>query len=159
MEKGVSKKNIDISEQYVRWLSELSAKSGNIAGGKGANLAEMYNSGFPVPPAFCITAQAFDAFLKSAGLKEKIKEIIKNTSVDNTKELDENSKKIRELIVHSQLPEDMQTEIKEAYALLSSEKKPSKSGALELLGDKGEVFVAVRSSATTEDLAGASFAG
>jgi len=157
--KEVSKKSIDVSEQYVKWLSELSAKSGNVAGGKGANLAEMYNSGFPVPPAFCITAQAFDAFLISARLKEKIKEIIKNTNVDNTKALEENSKKIRELIINSQLPEDMQTEIKEAYVLLSSEKKHTGSGALELLGDKGEVFVAVRSSATTEDLAGASFAG
>ena len=155
----VKKEEIDVSEQYVKWLSELSAKSGSVAGGKGANLAEMYNSGFPVPPAFCITAQAFDAFLTSARLKEKIKEIIKNTNVDNTKELDENSKKIRELIIKSELPEDMQKEIKEAYTLLSSEKKQTKSGALELLGDKGEVFVAVRSSATTEDLAGASFAG
>jgi len=155
----MQKKEVDVSEQYVKWLSELSAKSGSIAGGKGANLAEMYNSGFPVPPAFIITAQAFDALLVSAGLKEKIKEIIKNTNVDNTKELDENSKKIRELIINTPLPEDMQEEIKEAYIILSSEKKPAKSGALELLGDKGEVFVAVRSSATTEDLAGASFAG
>jgi len=153
------KGEIDVSEQYVKWLSELSAKSGNVAGGKGANLAEMYNSGFPVPPAFCITAQAFEAFIISAGLKEKIKEIIKNTNVDNTKELEENAKKIRELITNARLPEEMQSEIKEAYALLSSEKKHIKSGALELLGDKGEVFVAVRSSATTEDLAGASFAG
>jgi len=157
--KEAGKRDIDVSEQYVKWLSELSAKSGNVAGGKGANLAEMYNSGFPVPPAFCITAQAFDALLVSAGLKDKIKEIIAKTNVDNTKELDENSKKIRELIINAPLPEEMQTEIKEAYIILSSEKKPAKSGALELLGDKGAVFVAVRSSATTEDLEGASFAG
>ena len=51
------------SEKYVKWLSELNKDSGPIVGGKGANLAEMYNSGFPVPPAFCVTAQSFDIFL------------------------------------------------------------------------------------------------
>jgi len=153
------KKEVDVSEQYVKWLSELSAKSGSVAGGKGANLAEMFNSGFPVPPAFCITAQAFDAFITLAGLKEKIKEIIKNTNVDKTKELEENSKKIRELIINSQIPEEMNEEIREAYALLSSEKKHKTKDAVDMLNEKNEVFVAVRSSATTEDLAGASFAG
>jgi len=155
----MGKKEVDVSEQYIKWLSELSAKSGDVAGGKGANLAEMYNSGFPVPPAFCITAQAFDAFLISAGLKEKIKEIIKKTNVDNTKELEENAKKIRDLIINSKLPEKMEEEIKEAYSLLSSEKKQKSKNAVDMLSEKNAVFVAVRSSATTEDLAGASFAG
>ena len=145
------------SEKYVRWLSELNKESGPTVGGKGANLAEMYNAGLPVPPAFCVTAQSFDSFLILAGLKDKIIELIKKTNVFNTKELDENSAKIREMVATADMPMDMQKEITEAYDLLSAEKAiniDKKSG-----NNKEAAFVAVRSSATTEDLAGASFAG
>jgi len=156
------------SEKYVKWLSELSKASGNIAGGKGANLAEMYNSKFPVPPAFCVTAQAFDEFLKKAGLKDEIKKIIASTNVDDTQELEVNSKKIRELITNSEMPEDMQAELIESYELLSTDASFKKAeatagiskNALDILKHSKELaFVAVRSSATTEDLATASFAG
>jgi len=148
-------KKIDISEdKYVKWLSELSKDSGAIVGGKGANLAEIYNSGFPVPPAFCVTAQSFDAFLKKAGIKDKIIEIINKTDVDNTLELEKNSAKIREMVATAEMAEDMQAEIIEAYELLSSESKNEFDNRSKELA-----FVAVRSSATTEDLAGASFAG
>jgi pyruvate,water dikinase len=155
------KKRIDVSEKYVKWLSELDKTSGPIVGGKGANLAEMYNSGFPVPPAFCVTAQAFDSYLIKAGLKQKIADIIAKTNVDNTEELDTNSAKIREMISGSDMLEEMEQEIIEAYELLSSDNKGD-----ELIESKNPkktedtlAFVAVRSSATTEDLAAASFAG
>jgi pyruvate,water dikinase len=143
------KKDIDISEKYIRWLSSLSKKDIPIAGGKGANLAEMYNANFPVPPAFIITAQSFDKFLREANLKEKIKKIISDTNVFNTKQLEENSKQIRELVIKAEIPEDMQAEIIEAYSILCTDKKDN----IE------DIFVAVRSSATAEDLADASFAG
>ncbi|MEK6886119.1 MAG: PEP/pyruvate-binding domain-containing protein, partial [Nanoarchaeota archaeon] len=158
--------DISASGKYVKWLSELSKTSGGVAGGKGANLAEMYNSGFPVPPAFCVTAQAFDAYLEAAGLKAQIKKIISETDIDNTKELDENAKKIREIIINSSMPEDMVEEITEAYELLSTDQEVKKAqlnvskSAMDILRNSHEpVFVAVRSSATTEDLAAASFAG
>ncbi len=159
---------ISASGKYVKWLSELSKDSGSVAGGKGANLAEMYNSGFPVPPAFCITAQAFDAYLVAAGLKAEINRIIKDTDIDNTKELDVNAKKIREIITKSEMPEEMSEEIIEAYEILSTDQEVKKAesrfvvskSALDILKNSHEsVFVAVRSSATTEDLATASFAG
>ena len=154
-------KKIEIAnEKYVKWLSELNKDSGSIVGGKGANLAEMYNSGFPVPPAFCVTAQSFDLFLKRAGIKEEIVKIIAKTDVDNTLELETNSKKIREMISESEMPEDMEKEILESYELLSEEAKDS--DLVDKKAKKGEEnlsFVAVRSSATTEDLAAASFAG
>jgi pyruvate,water dikinase len=158
----MEKKRVDISkisenEKYVKWLSELNKDSGSIAGGKGANLAEMYNAKFPVPPAFCITAQSFDTFLKKSGIKEKIKEIIEKTNVDNTQELDDNSSRIRKLIVDSEMPEDMAQEILESYELLSSES--SEDIGIANKTKNNHVFVAVRSSATTEDLEGASFAG
>ena len=158
MKKEADKNNIDISEKYIRWLSELSKKDGNVAGGKGANLAEMYNSGFPVPPAFIVTAQAFDAFLSAAGLKDKIKQIISKTNVFNTEELEKNAAEIREMIVKAKIPEDMQQEIIEAYEILSAEKIERGKDVMDSLAGE-EVFVAVRSSATTEDLSTASFAG
>jgi pyruvate,water dikinase len=164
----VIKKNIDVSEKYVKWLSELSKESIPIAGGKGANLAEMYNAKFPVPPAFIITAQAFDAYLDAAGLKPQIKALIESTNVDNTAQLDENAKKIREIIINSQIPDEMETEILEAYEILSTDPEIKKAeerftvskSALDILkNSKESIFVAVRSSATTEDLSTASFAG
>ena len=88
----MAKKSVDVSERYIKWLSELDKNSGNIAGGKGANLAEMYNAKFPVPPAFCITAQAFDIHLKKSGLKKEIADIIAKTNVDDTSELEKNAK-------------------------------------------------------------------
>ena len=145
----VLKKEADLNnleEKYIRWLSSLSKNDIPIAGGKGANLAEMYNAGFPVPPAFIITAQTFGKFLTEANLKEKIKKIISDTNVFNTKQLEENSKQIRELVIKAEIPEDMQKEITEAYSILCG-------------NEEKEIFVAVRSSATAEDLADASFAG
>jgi pyruvate,water dikinase len=164
-------KKIEIaSEKYIKWLSELSKNDTPIVGGKGANLAEMYNARFPVPPAFCITAQSFDIFLQKAGIKDKIKQIISKTNVFNTSELEKNSKEIRDIIADSEIPEDMTEEILEAYELLSNEAKNEKEiieKSDKKTKDKSEkveknenyVFVAVRSSATTEDLAAASFAG
>lgn len=160
---------VDISgEKYVKWLSELNSKSGSVVGGKGANLAEMYNAGFPVPPAFCITAQAFDAFITLSGVKQKIREIIEKTNIDNTLELEQNAKKVREIVENADMPEEMRQEIIEAYDILSGGEELKKSvqmhtlsrGAADiLLTSKEPVFVAVRSSATTEDLSTASFAG
>jgi len=162
------KKEIDVSDQYVKWLSELTKKDGDVAGGKGANLAEMFNAKFPVPPAFIVTAQAFGAFIESAGLKQKIADIIEKTDVDNTAELEKNAKKIRELVHKAEMPEDMEKEIIEAYEILSTDHDVSfkekvrgvSKDALDILRNSKEpAFVAVRSSATTEDLATASFAG
>jgi pyruvate,water dikinase len=162
------KKRVDVSDKYIKWLSELSKTSGSVAGGKGANLAEMFNSGFPVPPAFCVTAQSFDFFLQNSALKHKIQEIINQTNVDDTTELEDNSKAIREIIINAEMPTEMENEILEAYEILSTDQELKKAeqhfsvskGALDILKNSKEpVFVAVRSSATTEDLSTASFAG
>ncbi len=150
-------------EEYIRWFSELSNNDVAIAGGKGASLGEMYNAGFPVPPGFIVTAQSFDYFLQEGGLKEKIKNIIETIDMENTDELTKKSKEIRALIESQDLPLDLKQEILEAYHILSSEKIDSQgvsTDALNILRNSQEpVFVAVRSSATTEDLAEASFAG
>ncbi len=145
-------------EDYVKWLFELSNKDVAVAGGKGASLAEMFNKKFPVPPAFVVTAQAFGKFVE--GVKEEIEQILEKTDVDNTKELSESSKKIRLLIEKQEFPKDMEDQIIEAYETIGVEKHHVKTGK-DAIAKKTpkDVFVAVRSSATTEDLATASFAG
>jgi len=137
--------------RYVVWLSEINKESVAVAGGKGANLAEMYNIGLPVPPAFIVTADAYAKFLEHNELKEKIQEILADLDYENTEELEKRARKIRELIVNGEIPDDIREEIIEAYETLS-------------ISDvnffvKEPCFTAVRSSATAEDLLTASFAG
>ncbi|VVB82278.1 Phosphoenolpyruvate synthase [uncultured archaeon] len=145
---------------FVKWFSELNKDSGSVAGGKGANLAEMYNLKINVPTGFVITAQAYDYFIEKAGLKEEIKEILNNINYEDTKELDNKTKKVRELIVKAEFPKEMKEEILESYELLDTNNvKNVKGTVLEILKNSEPIFVAVRSSATTEDLADASFAG
>ncbi len=149
--------------RWVKWFSELSNKDVAIAGGKGASLAEMYNSKFPVPPGFIVTAQAYDYFIEKSGLRNIIMQILNETDVEDTKKLEANVQKIHNLIETASLPEDMKSEIVEAYEMLDVDKGKftgASDGALAILRNSHEKpFVAVRSSATTEDLADASFAG
>jgi pyruvate,water dikinase len=147
--------------EFIKWFSELNKDSINIAGGKGANLAEIYNEGIPVPPGFVITAQAYDYFINHAKLKEKIKELLDRIDYEDTKQLDEITKQIRVFINDSEFPKEMEEEILEAYENLSASKFESVEGsALDILKTSSEqIFVAIRSSATTEDLKDASFAG
>ena len=158
-----SSPKIEDSKNVV-WLSELSKNDIPIAGGKGANLAEMYNADLPVPPAFIVTAQAFVTFLRESGLKDKILEVVNSIELENTAELEAKARKVREMIVAADMPEHLGEEIVDSYSNLGIDKRDvGKTPAHELLKlaeTKGqEVFVAVRSSATTEDLSTASFAG
>ncbi|RLG11012.1 phosphoenolpyruvate synthase [Candidatus Pacearchaeota archaeon] len=154
-------KEVKQKERFIKWFSELNKDSGPIAGGKGANLAEIYNLGVQVPPGFVVTAQAYDYFIEKAGIKQKIKELLSKIDYEDTKQLDEITKKIRTSIVESKLPKEMKKEILEAYENLDIGRFDSKTTTVaEILNHTPEpIFVAVRSSATTEDLAEASFAG
>lgn len=146
--------------EFVKWFSELNKNSGDVAGGKGANLGEIYNLKINVPPGFVITAQAYDYFIEKAGLNEKIKELLKTFDYENTKQLNQVTERIRNFIVNAEMPKEMREEILEAYANLDTTNIKNVRGTiLEILGTSEPVFVAVRSSATTEDLVGASFAG
>ncbi|MFH0831438.1 MAG: phosphoenolpyruvate synthase [archaeon] len=149
--------------KFIRWLSELNKSDIPVAGGKGANLAEMYNTGMPVPPAFVITAQAFDYFLNANKLKEKIKSILDSISVDNTKQLEEAALKVKEIVKDTELPQELREAVTEAYANLNVDSNMLKTASTDVLlilkSAREPCFVAVRSSATTEDLSTASFAG
>ena len=159
----MKKKEGSSDVQFVRWFSELNNKDVAIAGGKGASLAEMYINKFPIPPGFCVTAQAYTYFLDSAGLTPKIEAIISGLDIEDTKRLQDASDKIRQLVEAASIPADMTAAILEAYDILDVDKEmlsSAKSKALDILKHSREPpFVAVRSSATTEDLAEASFAG
>ncbi|MCI2414941.1 MAG: pyruvate, water dikinase [Candidatus Aramenus sp.] len=113
----------------------------DIAGGKGANLGELVSFGIRVPPGFIITSKAYYYFISYNNLNTKIKEIL-----DQEKDVEEASKRIKELILKSKIPEDLEQAIFSAYDELAKR-----------VGT--EILVAVRSSATAEDLENASFAG
>jgi len=146
---------------FVKWFSELNKNSGKFAGGKGANLGEIYNLKVPVPPGFVVTAQAYDYFIEKAGIKKQIQELLDGFEYEDTKALDEVTEKIRNLIIKSEMPKEMQEEIIESYDTLGGDNETFQKGtAHDILKNAHEpIFVAVRSSATAEDLADASFAG
>jgi len=146
------------SVEFIKWFSELNKDSVATAGGKGASLAEMYNAKVPVPAGFVVTAQAYEYFLSKTGIDEEMRKITSGLDVSDTAALNEASGKIRKLIEGGEMPADLEEEIVEAYDVLDADKGKGKD-ALEVLEKKGEPFVAVRSSATAEDLEDASFAG
>ncbi|MGC9200814.1 MAG: phosphoenolpyruvate synthase [Candidatus Aenigmatarchaeota archaeon] len=133
--------------RFIKWLKELTKNDIPLVGGKAANLGEMFNANLPVPNAFVVTAEAYKEFLKKTKLKKKISEILKEIDYNDPKSLEEGTKKIRELIENAEIPEEIKNEIIKAYEELSKEY------------GKEEEYVAVRSSATAEDVPEASFAG
>lgn len=116
-----------------------------IAGGKGANLGEMIAAGFPVPNGFVVTSHAYFSFLDQTGLRDKIKHLFEGLDVNKSEQLFAVSKGVEKLIIHTPMPKDIEE------AILASYKDIKKEFAAKL--------VAVRSSATAEDLPDASFAG
>ena len=159
--KDGKKEAVENKIDFVKWFSELDKNSGKFAGGKGANLSEIYNLKVPVPPGFVVTAQAYSYFIKKAGLDKKIKELLEKINYEDTAQLDRITKEIRGLILISKFPKEMEEEVLEAYDTLGAEEPNFKFGDVSrLLKNLSEpIFVAVRSSATAEDLAEASFAG
>ncbi|MAF36883.1 phosphoenolpyruvate synthase [archaeon] len=147
----------------IKWFSEISNKDVPIVGGKGASLGEMYNAEFPIPPGFCVTANAYKRFVQENNLTKPIKELLKDLDVNDSATLQKTAKEIQNLIKEAQLPEQLQTDILEAYEDLNVNNnvfKDLKGTALDILHIKqSKPYVAVRSSATAEDLPDASFAG
>ncbi|MEM3922586.1 MAG: PEP/pyruvate-binding domain-containing protein, partial [Nitrososphaerota archaeon] len=139
----------DKSQALILWFEELGKEDVPLVGGKCANLGEMINAGIPVPPGFAITAYAYKRFIEETGIAQKIYDILDETITDprNPAQYEEASKKIRKLIESTPIPKEIRDAIVEAYRELSKK-----------IGVK-DVYVAVRSSATAEDLPGASFAG
>lgn len=133
---------------YVVWFEELRKEDVSLVGGKAANLGELTSrTDVPVPPGFAITAEAYKYFINYNKLGEKIEDLLKDLDVDDTEKLNNVSSEIRALIESGEFPPDLRDEIIRNYRILG-----------EKVGMENP-YVAVRSSATAEDLPGASFAG
>ncbi len=141
--------------EYVKWFKEISEKDLGSAGGKGRNLGIMFNFGLPVPPGFVVTAQTYQEFIEKTAVKERIFKLLEGLNIEETEKLQEVSRQIQELIKETDIPENIKEVIIENYDSLSAEKGTT----AEMMESKGKTFVAVRSSATAEDLPEASFAG
>jgi len=133
--------------KHVEFFEELRKVDVDIAGGKGANLGVLTRAGIPVPPGFVVTSKTYDQFMKETGIFDEIMDILDALDVNNNKELQAASVKIKNIIIETRMPDEIATIIVEAYNALCHR-----------IG-RDDVFVAIRSSATAEDLPEASFAG
>ena len=129
----------------TRSIADLSHEDIPYAGGKGANLGELTTAGLPVPDGFVVGAPTYAAFIERTGLRAAIAERLHDLDVDDTAALEQAAGEVRTLIETEDMPEDIRAAITSAYGALESK--------------AGEPPVAVRSSATAEDTASASFAG
>jgi len=137
--------------KYIKFFKEISLTDVPLVGGKNASLGEMYQKlapkGINLPNGFATTAQSYFYFIEQTGIKAEIEKILAGLDVKNVKDLEKRGVKIRNLFMHVKLPKDFEEEIIQGYRELSQQ-----CGHQNLI-------VAVRSSATAEDLPNASFAG
>jgi pyruvate,water dikinase len=133
---------------YIAWFEEVSKKDAPLVGGKGANLGEMTRAKLPVPPGYVVTADAFRAFVKENALAQEIEARLSGLPVDDPAALHAASEMLQTRIRRAPMPEDVRSAIVESYKELARR-----------AGDESDPLVAVRSSATVEDAAQASFAG
>lgn len=141
---------MDKSKALILWFDEIGIEDVPLVGGKNASLGEMYRyltpQGVNIPNGFTITSTAYKQFIKESGLLPKIETELKNLNLKDIEQLALKGSKVRSLIRQADFPESLKTEINSAYKKLCKEYGPNTD-------------VAVRSSATAEDLPDASFAG
>jgi pyruvate, water dikinase len=139
-----------VGARYVKFFEDVSLDDVPTVGGKNASLGEMYRElaphGVPVPNGFAITADAYRRVLDHAGAWARLHEALDGLDASNAADLARRGRQAREIVYASMLPADMRDEILNAYHLLQNQYGP-------------ELTVAIRSSATAEDLPTASFAG
>lgn len=121
----------------VLWFEEISEDDLGAAGGKGVNLGRMVNQGFTIPPGYVITSKVYFDFIKDTGIRSDIEGILEDLDVENTDNLQNASDRIAELFLSEDIPETYKKKFL----------KPFKK-----LKDEEEIHLAVRSSATAEDL-------
>jgi pyruvate,water dikinase len=144
---------MDKQGAFILWFDQLGIEDVPFVGGKNASLGEMYRNltpkGIRVPNGFALTASAYRYFLEKAGIKDAIKNILSDLNTRDMQNLSERGQKVRDTILNAEFPEELKKPIMSAYKDLC--------GAYS--NDRSDVDVAVRSSATAEDLPDASFAG
>src|SRR3989339_1208272 len=107
---------------YIKWFKEISPDDLGITGGKGLNLGIMSNLGLPIPAGFVITAQTYDSFITKTKIKQQMFNLLKGLDIEQTESLQKVSKKIQDLVIKTEVPEDIQELIIENYDLLSTDK-------------------------------------
>ncbi|SHO45986.1 phosphoenolpyruvate synthase [Desulfopila aestuarii] len=136
--------------EYILWFDDISIDDVPLVGGKNASLGEMYrhltSKGVNIPHGFAITAYAYKHLIKTTGIDKKVSEILADLDTHDLRNLQERGKKVREVILQAEFPDDLREAIITGYAKMEQE-----------YGEN--VDVAIRSSATAEDLPDASFAG
>jgi pyruvate,water dikinase len=139
-----------MTPHFIRWFDQLGIEDIALVGGKNASLGEMYREltpqGIRIPNGFAITAEAYRHFLRKGQLGDRIRTLLEGLDTRNLPDLADRGRRLREAILATPLPADLQEEITQAYAELCRQYGP-------------ETDTAVRSSATAEDLPTASFAG
>ncbi|SEW06179.1 pyruvate, water dikinase [Halobacterium jilantaiense] len=126
----------------VRWLEDVRADDIDSVGGKGASLGELTDAGLPVPPGFVVTAGTYRTFIEEAGIDQELFDAV-DVDAEDSAALADAEARAKDLILNTEFPEELRENILSSYDAL----------------DDGQAFVAVRSSATAEDLPDASFAG
>jgi pyruvate,water dikinase len=136
---------------YIKDFDQLGRSDLDEAGGKGANLGELARAGFPVPPGFVLTTAAYQDFVNANGIAGRILELAALPTGAPNDDYDAAAGQIRALFAESTMPEEIGGELRAAYGRLGQQ--------AAAVGEDAAALVAVRSSATAEDLASASFAG
>ncbi|MGE5141469.1 MAG: PEP/pyruvate-binding domain-containing protein, partial [Rudaea sp.] len=134
---------------YIRAFSEIGAGDVGVVGGKGANLGEMTRAGLPVPPGFVLISDAYREFIRATHAEDVIRRALSGISPDSPEEVENRTAEIRAFLTSQDVPADIAAEALEAYH----------GSSAQLAAASETVPVAVRSSATAEDLPTASFAG
>ncbi len=154
-------------KKNIVWFEEVGKDDVGLVGGKGANLGEMTNAQLPIPYGFVLTSHAYFEFIDHNSLAPKIKKFLTSVNVDNPHELQQASKEVQSLVLDADVPKSITNPVLEYYKNLTQKEEEyiSKTSSVTSKFSKTlkhvyrPVSVAVRSSATAEDLPGASFAG
>lgn len=133
---------MDEKSPNILWMNEIRKDDIPSVGGKGASLGEMTSIGLPVPGGFVVTAQAFRRFLQQTKLEEPIFSLLESLDVDDNDALNAAADTVKDMVIKAKIPANIKKEIAESYKKMGT-----------------KTIVAVRSSATAEDLPDASFAG
>jgi len=156
-----------INKKSIVWFEEVDKEDVGLVGGKGANLGEMTQAKFPVPYGFIVTANAYFEFIEKNNLLSRIRNYIKGLNFENSSELRQASENIQKLILEATMPADLAKKIFSYYDEMPLKEETYfdyrlgliKKGMKKVKSLYNPPLVAVRSSATAEDLPNASFAG
>src|SRR3989344_1608417 len=144
---------------YIAWFDGINKHDVNTVGGKGANLGEMFQNRFPVPFGFVVTSAAYFDFIKEKKLYNRIKEQLKLLNHHDPNQLNQTAKAIQKIILTESVPESITRQIMFAYLDLPRLARKKQHFLKKISSLIKYPLVAIRSSATAEDLPGASFAG